>query len=282
MECLTCKNKIPGLKDLCQILQKKIYYCDDMESTEDYIKFGNNNIEPIDNDIESDESGESQRDYWMSLGHDIKSGYATNLENGNNHFAYVCMNCSSVHIYCSICKNWVKLVERSVCMEGYNHCTLVSWRDELGKYHSTSVESIFTQKCQEFVDSIISQINNYSKESIVNYLCRNYCEIDKKCYVKLEKKYKNIIDEMFKSKYGKTPNDLYEELFDEIVNNFNDTHSFKLDDLNIYCLDPNDLRLVTKQEQGLASYGIGFNIEEQSWLKWECVHAKTTIEGHDD
>src|SRR5438874_6667148 len=183
MECLTCKNKMPELKDLSG---KDIYNL--IESDDD------------------DNDWTSQQDYWMEISDNIKSAYATNLENGENHFAYVCTNCWSIHVYCQICQKWAKLVERSVCMEGFDHCTLVSWRDETGCYHSTSVESVFKEKCEEFVNQIINEIDGYPKDMVIDYLCTEN-SIDSN--TEFTEKYGKFIKKKFVEKFGKKSTDLY-------------------------------------------------------------------------
>ncbi len=260
MNCLTCNNEL-------------LFMCGStFGDCEMYTKTLSNNTEHICDD-------------WNGMHDDIKSAWASNLCNNSKHKAYLCNNCYTIHIYCDDCNGWIKLVERSICMEGYNKCTLVSWRDENGEYHSIDVEDIYNKKCEDVAKDLSNEIDSYSKEFIFKYII-GFGKQDFTAYQndfgEFKKKHGEFAKLKFKTKYGKSKSELYEEIFEEIVNNFDKTHTFKLDDLEIYCLNPNDLRLVTDSEKGLGTIGIGFNIEERAWAKWSCQHGETTIEGHDD
>lgn len=57
---------------------------------------------------------------------------------------------------------------------------------------------------------------------------------------------------------------VHEEIFD-YLQDLAGKHKFSLEDLSLYCLNPEDLRLIHEDEKG--HYGGGFNILERSYAR---------------
>lgn len=161
------------------------------------------------------------------------------------NFLY-CKKCWSLHVYCKECKSFTQLVERSCQMDSYKD--VVSWRDYKGKYHYTSVEREFAL---------------YDKNTYIKPPMSSSCFNGKKQ------------EEILKTS---DPKKLHDSIFNYIINDF--PEKFRLDDLKLFCLDPNNERLISNGEKGLALYGKGFNVMERAFAKWRCEHGNVIVNGH--
>ena len=187
------------------------------------------------------------RDAWSGACPYVKSAPSSDLNIDMHHEAYVCFHCFSIHIYCNDCDNGVKLVERSRCIDYNDNCTLVSWRDEKWQYHCVDVNDVLLSNLEKFACEAIKKITGYDKEFIVSYLFYyepggEFDEFDE-----FDKVYGQEIRDMFFDMYGKTVEELYELIYDDLVNDVNDRYKYRMDDLNLYRFDPNDLRLSHKK-----------------------------------
>ena len=174
-----------------------------------------------------------------------------------------CDECKSLHIYCDKCKTYAQLVSRNIVMDDYN--VVYAWRSEDGTYHSTSAAKELGKK--------------YGLKPPETPPTGSYNDQIDACTEMLEAKLGISSDEAC---------DIYDEFVDNHMYEFGDSLEFKpplgfnLEDLNIYCLNPNDTRLIHPDESGLANYGKGFNIMERSCATWRCSCNTTIIEGHND
>jgi len=176
------------------------------------------------------------------------------------HNILVCYNCHSIHIYCYECKSFVQLIERGCKMDDEHKPDKYAWRDVNGEYHCTTLNKELAKK--------------------YNIDIPDYMDMNKITELFFDK---GIATSKVVNEYNCNEADvLYYDMCDGLNNDFEDTHKFMLNDLNIYCLNPNDERLIHPDEKGIAICGTGFNILERGYAKWECKHGTSSIDGHND
>lgn len=192
-------------------------------------------------------------DIEVDDGHiDTPAAQSSRVElNSDSHTLYVCNECKSLHIYCLECDGPIKFVRRYCCMNGnYESHAIKSWRDKSGNHSTTT----------DLEHSIIEPLMTKSiiEESDVINSCFNIAQVVK----------------------FKDSNDLSFDIEMHMIHDF--PMPFNVSDLDMYALNPNDTRLISQAEVGLADVGTGFNIQERTWAEWECPHGIFHISGHDD
>ena len=168
-----------------------------------------------------------------------------------HHSVLDCSQCNSIHIYCNECSGYVQLVERDINMNYYVYGTpMYAWRDCNGKYDYTTLTMELTKKYKtDFPE-------DYDRKQIKQKL--------------VDDKIVNTMEEA---------DELYWGIADALFDHLNDTKTFKVIDLNMFCLNPNDERLIHPAESGIAMKGSGFNIRHGSNARWCCAHGASTIYG---
>lgn len=169
----------------------------------------------------------------------------------SQHTLWECKECKTLHVYCDACKTYAQLVSRSLVMDSNDNSDVFAWRDQSGNYHSTSLRKELSKKYD--IPLSVTVPDAWTK-ILQEKLCIN----------------------------NEQAETLYIELCDDHVNEFGADLGFNLEDLNVYCLDPNDMQLIHLDESGIAYYGTGYNIMERSWVEWRCKCSTSVIAGHDD
>ena len=176
------------------------------------------------------------------------------------HKILVCLTCNSIYIYCNKCKSFVQLVERGCKMDDTHDPATYAWRDTNGEYHYTTLNKELSKKYNIDIPDDMD----------MNKITELFFE-------------KGIATSKSVNEYNCNEADvLYYNMCDGLNNDFEDTHKFMLNDLNIYCLNPNDERLIHPDEKSIAICGTGFNILERGYAKCECKHGTSSIDGHND
>lgn len=166
------------------------------------------------------------------------------------HDLFVCDKCDSIHVYCNECKSYAQLTSRYTRID-CSDSNIIAWRED-GLYHCSSLNKELSKK---YNIHLTEEMNK---------------ETDTQIFVN-----KRITESIDKA------HELIYEMKD-YLNDFSETLSFMLNDLDIYCLNPNDERLIHPDEKGIAICGTGFNILERSSATWLCKHGSSTIDGHND
>lgn len=174
------------------------------------------------------------------------------------HEVQACDICHTIHVFCHTCQTFVQLIRRSVVMDANHDPTLYAWRDEEGKYHSTTIQTELTKYFK--LENTPNTVEDFEK-----FIDTIHPFINKQAISDQEKREHQL-----------------QSIMDDISNQLQDDKDFSVADLNIFCLNPNDLRLIHPNEKNLAYFGQGFNILERAFAQWQCPHGQTIIEGHSD
>lgn len=153
------------------------------------------------------------------------------------YHAMECHHCYSVHVYCTLCHDMMQLVKRDHKMCDEHTDTIYAWRDVAGAYHCTSFWKEMSIKynhpitCEpDFRKFILQQGLVNSAEKVWDFLCVAYADFEASI----------------------------------------DLCEFNVVDLNLYCLDPNDLRLVHPLEHAFRreAHDAQFERDHQAALRW--------------